>query len=88
MFYQIKVCEFKNLTPNQRFQLSKLSRRTYWLSQRFTSLCKGRTPKFTKIIYAVNKGQVLGWVLLWNDGYFRDLMVYVNRSFRGQGIGS
>ena len=27
MFYQIKVCEFKDLTPNQRFQLSKLSKR-------------------------------------------------------------
>lgn len=103
MIYTIKIYQIHQLQSYQTTQLGRLSRRGGLLSRALTDLlfdlrCHKQMSgtgewqpiiPWHRIIIAESNQKVLGWALLRDMSRGRmELMMYVHRKFRRQGIGT
>lgn len=91
--YQLLVCQTQHLKPRERKQLGRLTRIDGELRRIFSEFLlkekNGEVLKRHRFILAKNKkGKVFGWALLRDVGHRCELMLYVQRSFRRNGIGT
>ena len=97
--YTLRVCQIGSLTTEQTVQLGRLSRRGGLLSERLNNMLYyrkvGLKQNWHRFILAETKsGVILGWGLIFEALISKrkngrnELMIYVNRSFRRNGIGT
>jgi GNAT superfamily N-acetyltransferase len=90
--YTIKTYQIHQLQTYQTAQLGRLSRRGYALSYNLSYLIRANREHekidwHRIIIVETPKKKILGWALMRDLKHSQELMMYVDRRFRRQGIG-
>jgi GNAT superfamily N-acetyltransferase len=93
--YTIKTYQIHQLQTYQTAQLGRLSRRGYALSYALAYLIKANRDKDAApfidwhriIVVETPRKKILGWALMRDLKHSQELMMYVDRRFRRQGIG-
>lgn len=87
--YTVKTYQLHKISYKQYCQMSKLRRTDGLLWPAVQHIKKSTKPPFNRFIIAeTEKGKILGWALLRKIKSGSDVMLYVKREYRRNGIGT
>jgi GNAT superfamily N-acetyltransferase len=84
---KIKTYNLQQLKSEQLLQMSKL-RRTDGMLWPTIKILLNKPNIFSRVVIVEEKGNILGWGLLRKAKKDSDIMLYVRRSHRRQGLGT